>query len=67
MANCERTNLAGLVRRRNQFNLSAFGRARGSLDYFVRSRQHVGRNREANLLGCFQIDDEFELGRLLHR
>src|SRR5262245_21594831 len=33
----------------------------------IRSRQHVGRNRQADLLGCFQIDDEFELDRLLHR
>ena len=33
----------------------------------IRSRQHIRRNREADLLGRFQIDDELELRRLLHR
>ena len=37
-----------------------------SLDHFVRSRQHVRRNRQADLLGGFEIDDELELRRLLH-
>ena len=32
---------------------------------FIRPRQHVGRNRQADLLRRFQIDDELELRRLL--
>ena len=36
-----------------------------SFNHFIRSRQHVRRNRQADLLGCFQIDDELELRRLL--
>src|SRR5262249_3558581 len=36
-----------------------------SLDHLIRSRQHVRRNRQADLLGCFEIDDELELRRLL--
>ena len=36
-----------------------------SFDDPVRPHQHVGRNRQADLLGGFQIDDELELGRLL--
>jgi hypothetical protein len=31
----------------------------------IRSRQHVGRNCQADLLGRFEIDDELELDRLL--
>ena len=30
-------------------------------NYPIRPRQHIGRNREANLLGGFEIDDK--LGR----
>jgi hypothetical protein len=37
------------------------------LDHFVRLCQHVGRNRQADLFGCFQIDDELELRRLFSR
>src|SRR5262245_10781916 len=37
------------------------------LDHLVRSPQHVGWNREADLLGRFQIDDEFKLRWLLDR
>src|SRR4029453_16235660 len=37
-----------------------------SLDHPIRPRQHVGWNRQADLLGGFQIDDEFKLRRLLH-
>src|SRR5262249_30102383 len=37
-----------------------------SLNHFIRPRQHVGRNREADLLGGLQIDDELEFYRLLH-
>src|SRR5262245_39140422 len=36
-------------------------------NHLIRSRQHVGRNRQADLLGGFQIDDELELHRLLDR
>ena len=36
-------------------------------DHPVRPRQHVRRNREADLFRGFQIDDEFELRRLLYR
>src|SRR5262244_3924569 len=38
-----------------------------SLDHSIRSSQHVRRNRQADLLGRFQIDHEFELYWLLHR
>ena len=38
-----------------------------SLDHLVRSHQHVRRNRQADLLGGFQIDDELKLRRLLDR
>src|SRR5215831_6674869 len=37
-----------------------------SSDHPIRSRQHVGWDREADLLCRFQVDDEFELCRLLH-
>src|SRR5262249_26559195 len=36
-------------------------------NHLVCSRQHVGRNRQADLLRCFQVDDELELRRLLYR
>ena len=36
-------------------------------DHFVCPRQHVRRNREADLFSRFQIDDELELGWLFHR
>src|SRR4030095_3052736 len=36
------------------------------LDHFVCPCQHVGWDRQAYLLGSFQIDDELELLRLLH-
>src|SRR5262249_62018864 len=32
----------------------------------IRPCQHIRRNRQADLLGGFQIDDELELLRLLH-
>ena len=38
-----------------------------SLNDFVRSRQHVRWNRETDLLGRFQVDDELELFGLFHR
>src|ERR1051325_9555830 len=37
-----------------------------SSDQLIRLRQHVRRNRQADLLGRFQIDDELELRRLFH-
>ena len=37
------------------------------LNDLVRSRQHVRWNRQADLLGRFQIDDELKLRWLLHR
>ena len=38
-----------------------------SLDHPIRPRQHLLRNREANLLRCLEIDDELKLRRLLDR
>src|SRR5215471_5270207 len=38
-----------------------------SLDYFICSRQHIRRDRQANLFGGFEIDDQLKLGRLLDR
>jgi hypothetical protein len=38
-----------------------------SLDHSIRPRQHVGRNREADLLRGLEIDDELELDWLFHR
>ena len=36
------------------------------LDYLVRSRQYIRRNRKADLLGCFEVDDQFKFCGLLH-
>jgi hypothetical protein len=36
-----------------------------SLDHPVRSRQNIRRNRQADLLRRFEIDDELEFDRLL--
>src|SRR5215467_4147056 len=36
-------------------------------DHLVRPQEHVGRNRESNLLGCFEIYHQLELRRLLDR
>jgi hypothetical protein len=36
-----------------------------SLDHLIRPHQHIRRDREADLLGRFQIDDQLELHRLL--
>jgi hypothetical protein len=52
-----------LFRWRIQFNPSIATR---SLNDLIRPRQHVRRNRKADLLRCFQIDDELELLRLFH-
>ena len=35
------------------------------IDHLVRPRQHIRRNRQADLFRRFQIDDELELLRLL--
>jgi hypothetical protein len=35
-------------------------------NHLVRSCQHIRRDRQTDLLGGFQIDDEVELFRLLH-
>src|SRR5262245_31903564 len=40
--------------------------APSSLDHLIRSRQHIGRNCQVNLLGGFEIDDEFKLRCLLY-
>jgi hypothetical protein len=50
---------------RNHFKPGAFGRARGSLDHPVRSRQHIRRNRQADGFGRLEVDDKLELRRLL--
>src|SRR5262249_10900565 len=36
-------------------------------NHLIRSCQHVRRNRQTDLLGGFEVDDELELRRLLHR
>src|SRR6266404_1583081 len=36
-----------------------------SLDHLIRSHQHVRRDRQADLLGGFQVDHQLELRRLL--
>jgi hypothetical protein len=36
------------------------------LDHLVRPRQHIRRNRQADLLGCFQIDDQLKLRPLFY-
>src|SRR6476659_7945151 len=38
-----------------------------SSNHPIRSRQHIRRNRETDLLGGFEIDDKIELHRLLNR
>src|SRR4029077_11896510 len=38
-----------------------------SLSHLIRPCQDVGRNGEADLLGCFEIDDQLEFHRLLDR
>jgi hypothetical protein len=53
-----------LARWRIQFNP---GIAAWLLDYLIRSRQHIRRNGQADLLCGFQVDDELELHGLLHR
>src|SRR5215467_10801449 len=38
-----------------------------SFDHPIRSRQHVGRDRQTDLLRGFEIDDQLKLRRLLYR
>ena len=38
-----------------------------SIDYLIGAGEHGGRNVEAERLGGFEINDQFVLGRLLHR
>src|SRR5262245_16476744 len=40
--------------------------SRRSLDHSVRSYQHIRRNRQADLLRCYEIDHQLELRRLFH-
>jgi hypothetical protein len=37
-----------------------------SLDHFICPRQHIRRNRQTDLLGRFEIDDELELRGLFY-
>src|SRR5215470_919729 len=43
------------------------GLSRRILDHLIRSRQHVRRNRQTDLLRGFEIDDQLKLRRLLYR
>jgi hypothetical protein len=42
------------------------GLSRRILDHLIRSRYHVGWNRDADLLGGYQIDYELKFHRLLY-
>ena len=44
--------------------LSGFCHCASSLDHFIRSHQHVRRDRQPDLLRRFQTDNELELLRL---
>jgi hypothetical protein len=57
-------NPAGFSRRRIQFNP---GTVSWLLDHLIRSHQHVGRNRQADLLRRLEIYHQLELRRPLHR
>jgi hypothetical protein len=37
------------------------------LDHLIRPRKYVGRDRQADLLRRFEIDDELEFDRVLGR
>ena len=41
--------------------------ARLSSNHLIRPRQHIRWDRQADLLGGFEVDDELELRRLLDR
>ena len=42
------------------------GLSRRILNHLIRPRQHVRRNREADLLSRFQVDEQLKLRRLLY-
>jgi hypothetical protein len=42
------------------------GLSRRILDHFICPRQHIRRNRQTDLLGRFEIDDELELRGLFY-
>ena len=44
-----------------------FNQFLASPNHLVRPRQHVRRNRQADLIGRFEVDNELEFPRLLHR
>ena len=50
----------------NSILASPFGTLR-LLDHLIRSRQHIRRDRETDLLRCFQVDDQLKLRGLLDR
>src|SRR5262249_52327120 len=52
-------------RRSIQFNLALL--LLRLLDHSIRSHQYIRRDRQTDLVRSFQIDDQFELDRLLHR
>jgi hypothetical protein len=62
-----RPNLAGFIRSRIQFNPGIAVFCLPSFDHLIRPQQHVRRDRQADLLGCLEIDHELELRRLLDR
>ena len=37
------------------------------MDHLVSACQHTSRNRQADLLCCFQVDGQFKLSQLLQR
>ena len=43
------------------------GVAEWLLDHLIRPRQHIRRDRQADLLRGFQVDHELDLRRLLNR
>src|SRR6266550_3680693 len=49
-----------------QSSHSAFRNSKSS-DHLIRPRQHVGRNRQTDLLCRFEIDHESTLRRLLYK
>src|SRR6185503_21104514 len=53
--------------RSGSYNPKSAFRNLQSLNHLVRPRQHVRRNRETDLLGGFEIDEQLEFSRLLHR
>ena len=50
------------------FPQSKIGNLKSKMSFYdpVRPHQHIRRDRQADLLGGFQIDDEFKLRRLFY-